>query len=90
MNTYVLLGFYKTSSINVSLDIYHNRVKDKIVAVPQRNLFIWSVINYGQVNINGIDLQTMFKAYISHSIDLIIRGDLFFIKELWMLPIKNR
>ncbi|HHT04025.1 MAG TPA: TonB-dependent receptor [Bacteroidales bacterium] len=68
------LGFYKTSSINVSLDIYHNRVKDKIVAVPQRNLFIWSVINYGQVNINGIDLQTMFKAYISHSIDLIIRG----------------
>ena len=68
------LDFYKTTSINISLDAYHNIVKDKIIAVPQRNLFIWSVINYGQVNINGIDLQAMFKVYLPHSIYLTIRG----------------
>ena len=68
------LGDYKTTYINISLDAYHNKVKEKIVAVPQRNLFIWSIINFGQVNINGIDFQTMFRAYLTHSIDLKIRG----------------
>ncbi|MFA6806203.1 MAG: TonB-dependent receptor [Bacteroidales bacterium] len=68
------LGFYKTNSIDITLDIYHNKVNDKIIAVPQRNLFIWSVINYGQVDINGIDLQTMFRAYLPYSIDLRVRS----------------
>lgn len=68
------LGDYKTTYLNISLDAYHNKVKEKIVAVPQRNLFIWSIINFGQVNINGIDFQAMFRTYLSHSIDLKVRG----------------
>jgi len=67
-------GDYRTTYMNISLDAYHNKVKEKIIAVPQRNLFIWSIINFGQVNINGIDFQAIFRAYLSHSIDFKIRG----------------
>ena len=67
-------GIYRTTNLTISLDAYHNNVKDKIVAVPQRNLFVWSIINYGEVKINGIDVQTMFRTYLPNSIDLTIRG----------------
>ncbi|MDR1006416.1 MAG: TonB-dependent receptor [Bacteroidales bacterium] len=41
--------------INTSIDAYYNKVLDKIVAMPQRNLFIWSMLNYGKVFVGGID-----------------------------------
>lgn len=46
MNTY----------LSGSLDVYHNRVTDKIVAIPTKNLFIWTMMNIGVVNINGADV----------------------------------
>lgn len=41
-------------SLNLRADYYHNRVKDKIVAIP--TLFIWKMRNAGLVIINGADL----------------------------------
>ncbi|MBO6118175.1 MAG: TonB-dependent receptor plug domain-containing protein [Bacteroidales bacterium] len=38
------------------IDVYYNNVKDKIVAIPQ-NQFIWSMLNYGKVDIYGIDVK---------------------------------
>ena len=32
-------------------------LKDKIVAVPRNNLFIWSMVNYGQVSIDGVEIK---------------------------------
>ncbi len=37
-------------------DIYYNRVKDKIVAIPTKNLFVWSMMNYGKVEILGVEV----------------------------------
>jgi len=42
--------------IEVKVDAYHNRIKDKITAIPVANLFLWSMVNLGQVEINGLDI----------------------------------
>ena len=46
-------------SLNLSADYYHNRVKDKIVAIP--TLFIWKMRNAGLVIINGAELSAKLK-----------------------------
>jgi vitamin B12 transporter len=40
-----------------SADAFSNRITDKIMAVPTRNMFIWSMVNLGKVNITGVDLN---------------------------------
>ncbi|MFN2394256.1 MAG: TonB-dependent receptor plug domain-containing protein [Bacteroidales bacterium] len=47
-------GFF---SLSGSADIFHNTVKDKIVAIPTQNLFVWSMQNIGMVDITGLELQ---------------------------------
>lgn len=46
--------FKKLSFINRT-NGYFNQVRDKIVAVPTKNLFVWSMQNVGKVNILGIE-----------------------------------
>lgn len=43
--------------LSVETDVYYNRVKDKIVAVPTANLFRWTTLNLGLVDIRGLDLN---------------------------------
>lgn len=38
-----------------TLDLYYNRVSDKIIAIPVQNMFLWSMTNMGQVEIAGLD-----------------------------------
>lgn len=42
--------------ISFTVDAYHNTVKDKIVAMPTKNIFVWSMVNLGKVQITGLDL----------------------------------
>ena len=44
-------------SYSINVDFYFNRVSDKIVAFPRQNLFQWSMLNYGKVNIKGADVN---------------------------------
>lgn len=41
---------------NISVDGYYNLVKDKIVAVPGQNLFTWTMLNLGKVQVKGVDV----------------------------------
>ncbi|WP_169749202.1 TonB-dependent receptor [Flavihumibacter petaseus] len=41
----------------ISLDGYYNKVTDKIIAVPNRNLFVWSMMNVGVAAIYGMDVN---------------------------------
>lgn len=43
--------------LSAKLDFYYNHVKDKIVAVPTKNLFVWSMRNIGIVDICGFEFQ---------------------------------
>jgi len=42
--------------LTLTLDGYHNDVKDKIVAYPTKDTFSWTILNYGKVMIDGLDL----------------------------------
>ncbi|MDR3652638.1 MAG: TonB-dependent receptor [Paludibacter sp.] len=52
-------------SLSFTADAYHNDVIDKIVAYPNKDTFFWTIINYGKVAINGIDLtaETTFQPW---------------------------
>lgn len=41
--------------LSVSVDGYYNKVSDKIVAIP--NMYIWKMMNMGEVGIKGIDVN---------------------------------
>lgn len=49
--------------ISLSVDGFYNRVSNKIVAVPSKNLFVWSMQNIGRVDIRGMEsnLETAFS-----------------------------
>lgn len=55
------IHYCKDSTRNISysatIDAYHNKVTDKIIAVPKQNMFIWSTLNLGLVEINGLDVK---------------------------------
>ncbi len=55
----------KNWHINFKNNIYHNRVKNKIVAVPTKNLFIWSMQNVGKVAVYGY--ETILSAHLRMS-----------------------
>ena len=48
-----------------SVDAYYNKVENKIVAIPRSSMFIISVLNYGEVDIKGIDLNAKAHVRIS-------------------------
>jgi len=41
----------------VNIDFYHNRVHNKIIAYPKGQQFRWTMLNLGEVEINGVDLS---------------------------------
>jgi vitamin B12 transporter len=57
---------FKVSSIDteIMVDAYRNYVEDKIVAIPTKNLFVWSIQNVGKVEVNGFDLNMLFSSTI--------------------------
>jgi vitamin B12 transporter len=53
------------NQISFSLDGYYNNIRDKIIAVPSQNLFIWTIQNLGKVKITGIDINAEAKGKFS-------------------------
>ena len=51
--------------LKITIDGYHNNVKDKIVAYPNKDTFSWTILNYGKVVIDGLDLtaETTLQPY---------------------------
>lgn len=60
---------FKVSKINteIAVDVYKNFIEDKIVAIPTKNLFVWSIQNVGKVEVNGLDVNMMVSADVSRS-----------------------
>lgn len=44
-----------------TLDLYYNHIKDKLIAIPTQNLFLWSMMNFGRVDIWGADFTSMVE-----------------------------
>lgn len=63
---------YGKSSTTFSVDAYHNRVNNKIIAYPSGNLHQWTMLNMGKVHINGIDLSAESTIKVTQSIPLLL------------------
>jgi outer membrane receptor protein involved in Fe transport len=63
-----LKNFSPATQFSISLDGYYNNIKDKIIAVPSQNLFIWTMQNIGKVQIKGIDLNGQVNGKFSQSL----------------------
>ncbi|MDR2979998.1 MAG: TonB-dependent receptor plug domain-containing protein [Bacteroidales bacterium] len=64
--------------ISVTTDFYYNIVKEKIVAIPTKNLFVWAMLNFGRVEIMGLDVNTQQKCSINKKITLLLMANYSF------------
>lgn len=55
---------FKSCNLLAEISFYHNKVKDKIVAIPKGNVFLWAMLNYGRVEIYGVDVRLDFSAIL--------------------------
>lgn len=62
------------SSLSISIDGFYNKVDNKIVAIPTKNLFIWSMRNIGRVDIKGIESNIEATFNLIKSIKLTTTG----------------
>lgn len=62
--TYNYQGNGIVQMVTASVDAYYNKVDDKIIAIPTKNLFIWSMVNLGKVDMKGIDANTVVSIAI--------------------------
>lgn len=73
------LVYYETqipflSDIEFTVDGYYNQVIDKIIATP-RDLFHWSMINKGKVDIIGLDLNLKTSIKLSKTEYINLKGN---------------
>ncbi len=61
--------------VSLSVDGFYNRVSDKIVAVPTKNLFIWSMRNIGRVDIRGCEANMETAVIFSKKFKLTATGN---------------
>lgn len=58
--------------LKFTADAYYNTVQNKIIAIPVRNMFEWSMVNYGEVTIKGLDLSMESSIKLSNKSNLLI------------------
>lgn len=75
LNLGVTWGWQSMSQLTgqLSLDGYLNRVTNKIVAVPY-NMFVWTNINVGRVDIKGVDASLKTSYRLADSQQLLFSG----------------
>ena len=74
------------SDFSVSADGYYNRVKDKIIAVP-KDLFHWTMVNKGMVDIIGVDINVKTGIYLTKSEQINILGNYSYNKSTDVTPL---
>ncbi len=63
-----------------STDVYHNKVHDKIIAIP--TLFIWKMMNAGEVDARGVDVNLKTKVHLKEQWELEISGNYSYQKAI--------
>lgn len=69
-----------TRYANISIDGYYNRVKDKIVAIP--TMFIWKMMNMGEVSIGGLDINFSAEIPVNTNISFLLDGTYSYQKAI--------
>ena len=48
---------------SLAADVYYNHIQDKIIAIPNKNLFVWSMLNLGKVSITGVEARSELRIW---------------------------
>ena len=68
--TWILEGNGVFRNFSIQADAYYNRVKDKIVAMPSANLFRWTMMNLGEVEVKGLETNAKIGIDLSTNLQL--------------------
>lgn len=77
------------NKIDFTYSLFNNYINDKIVAIPTKNLFVWSIQNVGKVMIYGIDLSVNHKREFSKDFRVETIGMYTFQRALDVTDSKN-
>lgn len=72
---------FRNPWLSATVDMYINKVHDKIVATPTGNQFSWTMLNLGRVEIRGVDavvesrFPTRFSVRAAYTFQDASRGD---------------
>jgi vitamin B12 transporter len=58
---------YGKKWLNIQIDGYYNHVKDRIVCLPLKGSYQWTMLNYGYTRCMGVDM-TINASYKNHSL----------------------
>lgn len=70
------------SAIRTGVDVYYNKVKDKIVAYPKGQQFRWTMLNLGRVDIRGIDVNAFVTLSPRRDLDVTLRAQYTFQRAI--------
>ena len=62
--------------LSITADGYYNKIEDKIVALP--TLYIWRMMNFGEVEIKGADTNLSVEIPLSTNVNLMLSGNYTF------------
>lgn len=81
--------FAFTEYVMLTLDGYHNRIDDKIVALP--TTYVWRMLNFGKVDILGADLTLRTSIPVHRNLRLTLNGNYTYQKatDVTSRDIKN-
>jgi outer membrane cobalamin receptor len=65
-------SFGALAYLSLTADAYYNKVKDKIVAMP--TMFIWKMMNMGEVEIRGVDVNLAMRFEAAKDIAVQVDG----------------
>ena len=69
-----------TDYVMVTVDGYHNKVTDKIVAFP--STYVWKMMNFGKVDITGIDVTLRTAIPVHKHLHLLLTGGYTYQKAI--------
>ena len=67
-------------------DMYYNTVKDKIIAMPSANLFRWTMMNLGKVEIKGLELSLQTQHLLTSNLTLATKTNFTYQKAIDVTP----
>src|SRR5690606_551514 len=68
--------------LTLTADAYYNEVKDKIIAIPNKDLVTWSMVNLGSVDIRGLDLSMRTAVSLNEDYTFNLAGNYTFQKAV--------
>lgn len=80
--TYSKAYAHNLNYLTLTADAYYNKVKDKIIAIPTKDLFTWTMLNLGRVDIRGLDLGLKTQIAIIQEIKFVFSANYTFQKAI--------